>query len=244
MTATLFLATSAATNAATSVAAEPIARLSVGLKGSVGANYLAIPRDQENYDVEPFIDGAGGVGGGGGAVIEVRFLKQHLGLEVDLLADANRILCNVSYNDTIAFDYILKYTTLRIPLLLKAGFSKHTTRVSLGIGPEFIVGLTAKTDQQVTDGEQFVTDNEWSRYRAALKRNDVALAWELAFAFAVRKVDIALDFRFASHLSYPKIQDERAHSNNDFLVDMEAGHTIDMRILLGAAYNFAFGPKK
>jgi hypothetical protein len=96
----------------------------------------------------------------------------------------------------------------------------------------------------VTDGEQYVSNNQRTMFREALKRNDIALAWELAFAFAVRKVDITLDFRFASHLSYPKTQDERAHSNNGFWVDMEAGHTIDMRILLGAAYTFAFGPKK
>ncbi len=200
-----------------SASAEPIVWLDVGAKGAIGGQYYTVPDDNVAGRVAPFYDGAGGIGGGGGMFFEVRALGQHLGLEFDLLFENSKTWCNV--NDT---DYIMRYTTMRIPILLKGNIVQKTTRVGIGLGPEFIPGLSAKAE---------LVD--------VAKRNDVALAWEFASAFMVKKVAITFDVRFAYHFTFPKSWDERV-SNGTY----EAGHTIDMHFLLGAAYVFDFGETK
>ncbi len=245
---TAFLLTLFATGNA---AGGPIAWVGVGLKGGVGGNYLSMPDKDFDADGLPFNDGGGGLAGGGGVAFEARFLKQHLGLEIDFLADVNRTWCNIDHSindyDIASLNYIMRYTSLRIPILAKAGFVSKKTRGYLGIGPEFILGLGASKDVEVTDG--YPGDSLLQFYKDGFnvsKRNDVALAWELAFAFAIKKVDVTLDFRFAYHATYPKTYQDRAHPPQSGVgpVDVEAGHSIDMHILLGAAYNFVFGRKK
>lgn len=206
---------------AASAGAEPIVWLDVGAKGAVGGQYYTEP-DGIDRGAVPFDDGAGGIGGGGGIFFETRFLGQHLGLEFDLLVESNKTWCNV--NDT---DYVLRYTTMRLPILLKGHIVKDTSRIGFGLGPEFIPGLSAE-----------------SELVGAVKRNDVALAWEFAMAFMVKKVAITFDVRFAYHFTFPKSWDER-HSNTAASIwgSYEAGHTIDMHFLLGAAYQFDFGEK-
>jgi hypothetical protein len=126
---------------------------------------------------------------------------------------------------------------------------KGITRVGLGLGPEIIVGLAAKPNLEVVDGQQYVSDADIQRYRdtfSASTRTDVALAWEFALAFAVRKVAVTLDLRFTYILTYPDEFDDRVQYTQvgDIVeTDVQAGHTIDARLLLGVAYTFDFGSR-
>ena len=73
------------------------------------------------------------------------------------------------------------------------------------------------------------------------KRNDVALAWELAFGFLVKQIEITLDLRFTYNLTLPKELEERVHADNQTGSEVEAGHTVDGRIMLGVGYVFTAG---
>ena len=235
-----------------SASAEPAVWLDVGIKGGAGGNYQSSPENLPafaDYVSLPFDDGAGGVGGGGGLFAEVRFLGQHLGLEVGLLADRSKNWCSITYNDVVEIDYIIRHTALRIPILLQGAFVHGITRIGLGFGPEIIVGLAAAPDLEVTDGDQYVSEADLQSYKdtfSASTRTDVALDWELALAFAIKKVAVTLDLRFAYLLTYPDAFDERVEYTQvgtAYETDVQAGHTIDARILLGVAYTFDFGSR-
>ena len=218
-------------------AQTPKVWITAGAKGGIGGNYLSEPDDATWYS-GPFEDGAGGIGGGGGIFGDVRFLNQHLGLEVDLLIDANKTWC--SFNDA---DFILKYANLRIPVLVKGSVNHGNTRLGLGIGPEFRVGLNADTDIEAPDFWPQSNVDALKEQFTAKKRNDVALAWELAFGFAVKRVEITLDVRFSYNLTLPKEYLDRLNYNSDSETSdgVEAGHTVDARILLGVGYVFTAG---
>ena len=215
-------------------AQTPKVWITAGAKGAIGGNYMSEPDDAALW-AGAFEDGAGGIGGGGGIFGDVRILKQHLGLEVDLLIDANKTWCN--FNDV---DFILKYKLLKIPVLVKVGTQTSVVRISAGIGPEFRIGLNADTELE-SDAGYDLSDLE-PRFTAA-KRNDVALAWELALGFMVSKIEIALDLRFAYNLTFPKGYVDRTHVDlgNNTMHGVEAGHTVDARIMLGVGYVFTAG---
>ena len=235
-----------------SAAAEPVAWLDVGVKGGAGGNYQNTPDNLPpiaEFATLPFDDGAGGVGGGGGLFVEGRFLGQHLGLEIGFLADRNKNWCTITHNDVVEIDYIVRHTSLRIPIMLQGAMVKGITRIGLGVGPEIIVGLAAEPDLEIVDGDEYVTDADLQSFRdtfSASTRTDVALAWEFALAFAIKKVSITFDFRFAYLLTYPDNYSDRVKFSQvgDVVeADVQAGHTIDARLLLGAAYTFDFGSR-
>lgn len=201
---------------------------SVGVKGGVGGNYLSEPDDASGME-GVFTDGGGGVGGGGGIFGEIRLLNDHLGLEVDLLLDVNKTWCD--YNDV---DFILKYTDLRIPILVKLSATMGILRIGVGVGPEIRVGLNASAEMDAPDNI-----NVSALSFSAAKRNDVALAWELAFAIDLKIIEITLDARFSANLTLPKSYYDRNHlSNGNATIETEAAHNVDVRILAGAAYVF------
>ena len=201
---------------------------SAGVKGAVGGNYLSEP-DGATGMVGIFTDGGGGVGGGGGIFGEIRLLNDHLGLEVDLLLDANKTWCD--YNSV---DFIIKYTDLRIPVLVKASTTKGILRLGVGIGPEIRIGLSASTEMDAPNN----VDVSALTF-TAVKRNDVALAWELAFAINLKIIEITLDARFSANLTLPKEYFDRNHfANANSSIETEAAHSVDARILAGVAYVF------
>lgn len=209
-------------------------KATVGAKGAIGGNYLSTPDNTIPGTVGIFDDGAGGIGGGGGIFGDIRFLKEHLGLEVDILFDGNKTWCNL--NDA---DFILKYTSLRIPLLLKGSVLSGITRISAGIGPEFRFGLKADTDVEAPNANAAELATVKSMFLSS-KRNDVALAWEFALGFMVKRIEITLDLRFSYNLTLPKDYLDRVNLNasrNE--MDVEAGHTVDGRLLLGIGYVFS-----
>jgi hypothetical protein len=224
-------------------AEDPFFGLSVGLKGSFGGNYLTDPESAPNWALV-YEDGAGGIGGGGGLYAELRVLEGHLGLEFDILFESNKNWTSIEFSNIVDTDWITRFRTMRLPLLLEGSLEGETTRVSLGVGPEFVVGLDASTDIEVTDGAQYVEAGVMDAQRAnfvARKQTDTFLCVGLGLAFKVWKLAISLDLRYAYNLTQTKDYMERMNYSADYqVVDVVASSSMDMRLLLGIAYELGF----
>ncbi|MBN2718992.1 MAG: PorT family protein [Deltaproteobacteria bacterium] len=236
--------------------AEPKVWVSAGIKGAIGGNRITEAEDKDIYVPDlgtepagdvllPFMDGGGGTGGGGGVFGEVRILRQHLGLEMDVLFDANKTWYEVVAPDSVQMNYILKYAFIRLPLLLKVNLKTGATRFGFCIGPEFRFGLWARTDVEVTENEELVTGEELSAIRSTMsirKRNDVGLTWGVSLGFDASPMEITLDLRFSHALSWPEEYGKRVKieiRNRETLYAYQAGHSLDGRMLLGIAWGFS-----
>lgn len=226
--------------------------MTVGLKGAVGGNHMNAQDSPAGDDEIQYFDDGGapfegdvvGSGGGGGIFGEVRFWREHLGIELDLLLDMNRARCTVAQTSSVDVDYILTYSMLRVPLLLKAAFQSGATRIGVGIGPEFRLGLTATPALEVVNGDNFQWERQleaWKSQYSAQKHNDVAIAWDVAFAFSIQHWEITVDLRVAHVLTYPETFEERVDMQGDRrepIVSVLSTHSMDGRVLLGVAYSF------
>ena len=225
---------------------KPFFGLSAGAKGGVGGNYLSPPDDAPAWALV-YDDGAGGVGGGGGLYAEFRILWGHLGLELDVLFEANKNWSNIEFNNVVKTDWITRFSTVRIPLLLEGSVENDLVRGSLGIGPEFVVDTRASTDIEVTEGAQYVDDATMDAARAnfrAVEQTDTFLCLGVGIAFKVWRLAISLDIRYAYNVGQPKEYLDRmsfAGTGADTITTAIASSTMDLRLLLGIAYEAKFG---
>ncbi|MCK9463713.1 MAG: hypothetical protein M0R80_29185 [Proteobacteria bacterium] len=235
-----------AEGAAPPASEKPFFGLDAGAKGGVGGNYLTPPDDVPTGAIL-YDDGAGGVGGGGGLYVEFRALWGHLGLELDVLFEANKNWSNIEFNNLVKTDWITRFNTVRIPLLLEGSVENDLMRGSLGIGPEFVVGTKASTDIEVTDGAQYVDDADLDRVRAhfrAKEQTDTFLCIGVGLAFKVWRLAISLDIRYAYNVGQPKEYLDRMSfegTGDDAVTTAIASSTMDLRLLLGIAYEVKFG---
>ncbi len=220
--------------------------VSAGAKGAFGGNYLNEPDEGIPGIEAPFESGAGGWGGGGGLYTEFRVLWGFLGLEFDLLFDHAKNWCGIEFNNIVDTEWIYTATSFRMPLLLKGNLEMKTARIGLGIGPEFVVGLKAATDIQVTDGEAYTNPADvelWrSRFRAK-KQTDTHLCVNLGLAIKVWKLAITIDLRYSYNLTQPDDYLDRVEITGPQGAEEStvlANHTMDGRFLLGVAYEFGF----
>ena len=180
---------------------------SAGVVGAVGGNYLTPPEDvPAGYGELAFADGAGGLGGGGGIAGEIRILWGHLGLEVDLIFERSKNWASITYGDVVETDWIVRSTSLRIPILLEGSLENELLRASLGVGPEIAVGLGAETDVETTSGAEYVSAGDLAAIRdrfGAASATDTLLTVGLGFAVKVWVLAIRFDFRYAYNLTQP-----------------------------------------
>jgi len=227
-------------------APSPFFGVSLGLKGAFGGNYLTDPESAPSWALV-YEDGAGGIGGGGGLYAELRILRGHLGLELDVLFEGNKNWTGIEFSNIVDTDWITRFRTLRLPLLLEGSLEGKTTRVSLGVGPEFVVGLSASTDIEVTDGAQYVEAGVMEAQRAnfvAEKQTDTFLCVGLGLAFKVWQLAITLDLRYAYNLTQPEKYLDRMTveevSTDLYRHSTVASSTMDLRLLLGIAWEKGF----
>lgn len=220
--------------------------VSVGAKGQIGGNYLTDPKDAPSW-APIFEDGAGGIGGGGGLYAEFRVLEGHLGLEFDVLFESNKNWASMEYNNVVDTDWITRFKTVRMPLLVEGSLEGDRTRVSLGVGPEFVVGIAASTDIEVTEGSQYVQSSDLATMKDNFhgkKQTDTFLCAGLGLAFKVWKLAITLDLRYSYNLTQPDKYTDRVSveqvSGDLYSISTIASSTMDMRILLGIAYELGF----
>lgn len=227
--------------------AKPFFGVSAGLKGGIGGNYLTEPEDVYPPGAILYDDGAGGFGGGGGLYAEFRLLWGHLGLELDVLFEGNKNWSEVEFSNVVDTDWIYRFQTVRLPLLLEGSVENDLMRGSLGLGPEFVVGTKSGTDIQVTDGGEYVEEGAVAALEEGFRskdQTDTFLCVGVGMAFKVWKLAISLDLRYAYNLTQPKDYQDRTAlepAGDGFTAEVVASSTMDLRILLGIAYEVGFG---
>ena len=220
---------------------NPFFGLSLGAKGAVGGNIWSEPEQSPAWALL-YDETAGGWGGGGGLYVEFRLLWGHLGLELDLLFERNRLMNRITFNEVLETDWLVDWTSLRIPLLLEGSLGGDATRVSFGMGPEFVVGLAAETDLVLNDGPPGSSDADLAEPRGnfhARKQTDAFLCLGVGLAFKVWKLAITVDLRYSHNMTQPAKYLERLEFVGDEIT-MIASSSSDIRLLLGIAYELGF----
>ncbi len=223
----------------------PFFGVSLGVKGAFGGNFVTDPDNAPDWAII-YDDGAGGIGGGGGLYTEFRILKGHLGLEFDLIFEKNKNWSSITFNNLVEMDWIFTFNAVRMPLLLEGNVENDLVRGSLSVGPEFVVGTGASTDIQVTEGSQYIDENDLQALRnrfTATKQTDTYICFGLGLAIKVWKLAITIDMRYAYNLTQPSEYDDRVEysgSETDLDVETIASNSMDLRILLGVAYELGF----
>ena len=223
----------------------PFFGVSLGAKGCFGGNFVSNP-DNAPPGALIYDDGAGGIGGGGGLYTEFRILKGHLGLEFDLIFEHNKNWSSITFNNVVETDWIFTFNAVRIPLLLEGSLESDAVRGSLGVGPEFVVGTGAGADIQVTEGKQYISGPDLQALRnrfTASKQTDTYICFGLGLAIKVWKLAITIDMRYAYNLTQPSEYDDRVEysgSETEPNIETIASNSMDLRILLGVAYELGF----
>jgi len=228
-------------------AERPFFGVSLGGKGTVGGNLWTAPEHSPSYAL--IFDGtAGGWGGGGGLYTELRVLWGYLGLEVDVLFERNSSWHNVTWNNVLGVDWVLKWTSLRVPILVKGIIPTSPVRISLGMGPEIVAGLGAETDLIVTKGEDLVPATDIDGLRQAFiteAQTDTYFTLDLGFAAEVWQLAVTFDIRAGFNLTQPSDHDDRityTMVGNDLeRLEIIASNSMDFRALLGVAWETGFG---
>ncbi len=228
-------------------AERPFFGVSLGGKGTVGGNLWTAPEHSPSYAL--MFDGtAGGWGGGGGLYTELRVLWGYLGLEVDVLFERNSSWHNVTWNKVLGIDWVLKWTSLRVPILVKGIIPTSPVRISLGLGPEIVAGLGAETELVVTKGEDLVPAADIDRLRQAFitkAQTDTYFTLDLGFAAELWQLAVTFDIRAGFNLTQPTDYDDLITyvMDGDDLIRLEiiASNSMDFRALLGVAWDPGFG---
>ncbi len=228
-------------------AERPFFGVSLGGKGTVGGNLWTAPEHSPAGAL--IFDGtAGGWGGGGGLYTELRVLWGYLGLEVDVLFERNSSWHNVTWDNVLGVDWVLKWTSLRVPILVKGIIPTSPVRISLGMGPEIVAGLGAETALVVTKGEDLVPATDIDGLRQAFfteAQTDTYFTLDLGFAAEVWQLAVTFDIRAGFNLTQPSDHDDRityTMVGNDLeRLEIIASNSMDFRALLGVAWETGFG---
>ncbi len=148
MTRWTWIATTAVMLAAVPAHAR-IVEVSAGVKGTVGGNLWTEPDAAPASEIG-FTEARGGVGAGGGLYAEARFIR-FLALELDVLFEWDSLWEHQTWwwgKTTTKAEAV----NLRIPMLVKGVLPLDGVRLSLGIGPEFVIPLASRGEISVPSG--------------------------------------------------------------------------------------------
>lgn len=203
--------------------------LSGGLKAGGGGNYLGEPSNRPAVSL-PFDDGAGGWGAGVGPYVQGAILDGLLSLELGLIVDWGYNWSQYTLGQT---DYELgwDFTTMRIPIMFEVGTPGEGTRLSLGTGPELAVGMGAKGK---VDGANM------SQRFPATGEGGTHWAFNLGIEAPFKMLRLSFDVHYTLNLDSVKDYRERVAfvGNSGIPVSVLAKHDMDLRLLLGVAYDY------
>jgi hypothetical protein len=259
------------------------ARLVMGLKFGGGGTLWDQPDDTvlstytqngapQSFTLPIFDETRGGYTLSTGFFVEGIFFE-HLGLEIGMQFVQHNLLETIewTYTETtisggqtsvVAFqadsEQTLKWTAVHIPILLKAVIPTESTRVSLGVGPEFALSSWGRSSFRITDGG--VDDGSGNMLlpgsRSALRsvdhrlRDSVYLA--VAFGLEITAGDfvVPIDIHWGYNLSQPRAYRERVAIAEDTLpsdanpdvhpsaVELQTRDTMYGGLRVGLAYQF------
>ncbi|MBN2498111.1 MAG: hypothetical protein JXR96_26210 [Deltaproteobacteria bacterium] len=182
--------------------ADSFWEIRVGAKGALTGNLWAEPNEAPARSDPFWGDDQFFVGGGGGIFAEVNFFG-FVGLELDLLFEAN----SLTFNETInyfEYDYDTHFTQLRVPILVKGTVPLGPVELSLGIGPEFVVGLSADVGFEIhtalSAAQKAQALAQLEGLYGAEKANGTFLDLDLGVSISVWKLFIPIDLRAGINL--------------------------------------------
>ena len=205
---------------------------SAGLKLLVGGNLWSTPGNiPGNYEGLGFAGDGGGLGWGGALYYEARFFK-HLGLEFDLGYDSSKLLRNVTINGVETKESVTS-SGPRVGLFVKGIASAPFGRLSVGIGPEFMLPTSASADFEVETGQQLDPID-------AEKKNSTMLAFVLGMVVeAGDKFEIPIDIKAAKNMTQESDwQDRVKFTNGNTSYTVVAQNSWDFRLAVGLGYRF------
>lgn len=210
---------------------RPVA-FSAGAKLFVGGSLYGTPSNvPAGYSGLGFAGSAGGVGYGGGAYVEARFIK-YIGLEVGIGYDQTDLHRNITYNGS--FDVTERATSksLRIPILVKAIIPAEFGRLSFGIGPEIVSAMTPEAKLELPAG---ATTNATF---TAVKAGGTRLVLDFGIAIDLPGgLELPIGMRASKALSQPDAWTDRVQATPTSY-SLKAESSWDFRLDLGLGYRF------
>jgi len=219
--------------------AEFLWELRAGAKGCFTGNLYYEP-ENALPNSEPFWgDTQFYIGGGGGLFVELNLLK-FIGLEVDVLYEANAL----TFKEDISgfeYDYNTRYRQVRIPLLVKGVLPMGNAELSLGVGPEFVVGLDASVDFDYHTVATPEIKAALKEYYKAEKASDTFLDLDLGVNIKVWKLFIPVSLRVGFNLTEPSDYEDRVELTNvggNWHAKVRAIESYHFTLMAGVGYVF------
>lgn len=213
---------------------------SAGLKGLVGGNLWTKPSGAVGDDLG-FKASGGGFGWGAGAYAEFRFVK-FVGLEIDLLYDSSSLYRNVTYNSVVKIRERLDMTSLRVPLLLKGIIPVPFGRIGVFVGPEFVIPQSAKGNNEITGGREYLQSPSPDQVEKGLKAVEQSSTLLTAgFGATIDlpvNLELPIEMRASKNMSQPDTWQERVtqHGAADFSVKAQSSY--EFRLVIGLGYKY------
>jgi opacity protein-like surface antigen len=246
----LFAAALLATAALAAPASADALEYSAGVKLSAGGDYWSKPSgvpmkpNGQPDDELGFKGDGGGFAYGAGAYLEIRALK-FLGLELGLGYDVAKVQRKVTYNGV--FDTHEQFTanSVRVPILAKFILPLGIARLSAGIGPDFLVPLSAEASVSADNGTPLnVQDTSGAIgpvIALAHKKSSMLLTGELGLTIEIPAIgiDIPIALRASKNMSQPDAWLERVPPTSTLgTYVVYAQPSIDARLVAGVGYRF------
>lgn len=213
--------------------------LRAGAKGSFTGNLYyepdnALPNSELFWGDTQFY-----IGGGGGLFAELILLK-YIGLEVAVLYEANALTFKEDLSG-FEYDYNTRYKQIRVPVLVKGVLPMGNAEISLGVGPEFVIGLDASVDfdyHTITTPEIIAA---LGRAYSAEKASDTFLDVDFGVNIKVWKLIIPISLRVGFNLTEPSAYEDRVELTNvsgEWRAKVRAIESYHFTLMAGVGYVF------
>ncbi len=219
---------------------DPVFQPSLGLKLFAGGNLWSTPSNVPGgYEGLGFAGNGGGLGFGGAVYFEARFFK-HLGFELDLGYDQSTLLRNVDFGLAKVQESVTS-SGPRIGLFAKGILPTSFGRLSLGLGPEFLIPGDPKAKNEITEGRQLVANaDEVEGLISAEKKNSTMLTTVLGIVVhAGEALEIPIELRASKNMSQESAWLDRVDvdpATNRYRVTAQSSW--DFRLGVGLGYRF------
>jgi hypothetical protein len=223
-------------------ASADLLETTAGAKLFAGGNLWTTPSPSPGDGTIGFGGNGGGVGLGLGAYFEARLIK-FLGLELGLTYDSSDLHRDVTTTVTAGgasasgtVTEKIKMASVRIPLLVKGILPVPFGRLSLGIGPEFIVPISADWSVETKSGSFQLPPADAvhaDKTSSTMFTTDLGITVELPAS-----LDLPIDLRASKNLSQGSAWTDRATLNSPTSVTVKGQSSWDFRLSAGLGYRF------
>ena len=218
--------------------------LRVGAKGSFTGNLFYEPENALPGTEIIWGDTQFYIGGGGGLFVELNLLK-FVGLEVDILYEANALTFKEDYGG-FEYDYNTRYKQIRIPVLVKGVLPMGTAELSLGVGPEFVIGMGASVDfnyhTAMTSAQKQAADQALNALYDAEQASDTFLDVDFGVNVKVWKLFIPISLRVGFNLTQSSDYEDRVDltivGNSITNAKVKAIESYHFTLMAGVGYVF------